>query len=410
MKVNFILDQQNIIAEVNHGAMIKRKRFGLNIQISPQYWNTKTKRVKLDRRAGYAQSTNDLLDKFESTVKNYFNDSTTKDTPINIETLESYLKEKYFISSSRRIKKSLLEYMEKFRDSKTGLTKNNYTCSLNLMLEFLAYLKVKDFDMEYIDKDFMLQFEKFFYFHRTETPKRRNRNENTLAAYVLRLNTILNDANNKGFIQNLKYKQYKASKHIADKIIPTKEDIDKIFAAELPHDLSIIRDMYVLYCDISLRYGDGQRLEKGKHFFFENGKWYLNILPEKTKRHSKMATIPINSRALSILERYNFTTISLYNSKFNDSIKEIFELAGVGYLVNYVANIKGQNVEMTARICDIVVVHSSRAYFITQCFANGLTGHEISKITGLDEKTLVYYDKTKSKDVALRVSDNPFFN
>lgn len=415
MKINFYLDKCNLLAEVNHSIQIKRKRFGLNLQIDPKFWDDKRKRVKNDKRAKYAQTTNELLDKFEAVAKDYYNISLKESEPLTAENLEAYLNNNFFGDNKRTSKTSLTRYIPLYIKWKeeNGYAKGTvqkFRSLYDFITEYMEFYKIREIDMRSIDAKFFEHLRQYFFIERPDKKNIRNRKHNTFAKLVSNIQQILNKALKDEIITSAKYNNYSFNEVVPDKIVLTDDDIEKLLNCDTLHKKdAIIRDMFVIYCDISLRYSDGQRLEKEKHFFEFNGKWFINLMPAKTVKYNKRTTIPLKTRTLELLEKYNFRIKKYSNPYLNRKIKSICKQAGIDYMVQYSNNIRGQNIETITEKYKLITVHSSRAYFITSCFLNGVTSDVVCKITGLSHNTLKHYDKTTSLDMAKIISSHPLF-
>lgn len=411
MKVNFYLDKCNLIAEVNHQNKIKRKRFGLNVQVESEHWDAKNKKVKNGKHIPYSLSTNNVLLKFEGCIKNYYNNCIDNDNPISSETLSDYLNKHFFNYSSYKDKKSLIDifakYIENLNLSKSTIA--SYKSALTLLNAYKAYYKINVINIDNIDASFFENLKNFFYNYYESI--RSNKNENSFSVYASKIKKVLNYCIENGITNNMQYSKFKAKTHVSDKKIPTLEELEIVKNLQLDSTcLSVCRDLYILYTHVSLRYCDLMRFDKDKHLIFENGKYYINIVPDKTVKFRKKTTIPLRKEALEIFQKYNFVVPRVENYLLNIRIKEIFEIAGITYEILCIENHKGKNIEVMRRKCDTIKVHSSRAFFITDLLSNGISSDDTCSMVGIDQKTLKHYNKVTSKQTAERLASNPIFD
>ncbi|MBK7524379.1 MAG: hypothetical protein IPI53_09515 [Saprospiraceae bacterium] len=61
-----------------------------------------------------------------------------------------------------------------------------------------------------------------------------------------------------------------------------------------------------------------------------------------------------------MFEKYNFKSIDISNQKFNEYIKEVFEVVGITDNIILDTNFKGKDKEVIKRKCDIVSAHDGR--------------------------------------------------
>ena len=114
-----------------------------------------------------------------------------------------------------------------------------------------------------------------------------------------------------------------------------------------------VRDWFLISCWSALRWSDFSILNP-EHIIKDGDDCYLNKFNEKT---NKEVFVPIDKRLYEMLEKYNFTSTSISNQKFNDYIKEVFDTVGITDLINVREGIKCEMKDTPYHKCDIGMAH-----------------------------------------------------
>lgn len=118
----------------------------------------------------------------------------------------------------------------------------------------------------------------------------------------------------------------------------TLEELRRIEDADLVAGFDIVRDVFVFMCYTGLAYADCQQLAP-KHLSELGGELCLIKPRQKTR---EVATVPLTSEALAILDKYRHSKFCLKrgtllpvfaNARINTDIKQIGRLAGVGKII-----------------------------------------------------------------------------
>jgi integrase len=156
----------------------------------------------------------------------------------------------------------------------------------------------------------------------------------------------------------------------------TKEERDKLSDASLPSKrLQQVRDVFVFQCFIGARVGDLCKMTKAN---IQNNA--LSYIPRKTSDGKPVTVnVPLHPKALEILSRYDLPGGALLpfisDQRYNDYIKEIFEVVGLTRLVTRRNPVTGESEQV--RICDIASSHLAR-----RCFVGNLYGKVDRDIIG----------------------------
>jgi integrase len=147
----------------------------------------------------------------------------------------------------------------------------------------------------------------------------------------------------------------------------TMEERNLLFEEEVKNErLAQVRDIFIFQCLIGCRVGDLCNLKKNN---INNN--ILSYIPRKTKEGKPVTvTVPLTEKAIEILSRYEIPDGRLLpfisDQKYNDYIKELFELVGLVRVVTrqHPTTRESENV----RLCDIASSHMARRSFVGNLF------------------------------------------
>jgi hypothetical protein len=99
----------------------------------------------------------------------------------------------------------------------------------------------------------------------------------------------------------------------------------------------------------------------------------------------------LNETSASILEKYNNCPPRISDQKLNKYLYELFRNMKITDKVSTIEWRGNQKKTVVYERCDLLSIHTSRKFFITNCISNGITSDSIMKWTG--QSTLkVFYD------------------
>ena len=162
----------------------------------------------------------------------------------------------------------------------------------------------------------------------------------------------------------------------------TKEERDALLNHPMSaKSLSAIRDIFVFQCCVGCRVGDMLQ------FTYDNViDGALEYIAGKTADdRPNTVRVPLNSVALSIIERYKDDKRKallpfVSHQKYNDYIKKCFEEAGITRLVTVPDPRTGRNKQV--RICDYVTTHMARKTFIGNLYSQVQDPNLIGALSG----------------------------
>ncbi len=227
-------------------------------------------------------------------------------------------------------------------------------------------------------------------------------------SYLKRLKTFLRHLYDEGYLPDRSFDRVKslitASDSEKDIVYVTNKEFDKIRTHDLGDNkrLEKVRDLFIIGCCTGLRYGDLVRVGP-EHIIGD----YIEITSEKT---TKRLTIPINSVARSILNKYQNQPPHISNQKFNQYIKELAKLVKLNQPINRITYKGNQPTEKSYVKHELLSSHSMRRTFITLAKEFGMTTETIMKIVGHSsyEMTKRYQEIDKeSMAKEMKVWDEP---
>lgn len=162
----------------------------------------------------------------------------------------------------------------------------------------------------------------------------------------------------------------------------TLEERDKVFHADLSKkpELEVYRDLFMFQSLVGCRVGDMFSLTPDNVVGD-----LLQYLPHKTMRkRAQTVSVPLNSKAMSILKRYKGKQEKLLPTKrvnqYNEGIRAVLKECGINRMVTILDTVTGNEVQKP--ICDIATSHMARRNFIGNLYKKVKDPDLISSMTG----------------------------
>ena len=162
----------------------------------------------------------------------------------------------------------------------------------------------------------------------------------------------------------------------------TLEERDKVFHADLSDkpDLEVYRDLFMFQSLVGCRVGDMFRLTRDNI----TGD-LLQYMPHKTMRkRSQTVSVPLNTKAMEILKRYEGKQEKLLPTKqiylYNEGIRQVLRECGITRMVTILDTVTGKEVQKP--ICDVASSHMARRNFIGNLYKQVKDPDLISSMTG----------------------------
>lgn len=244
-----------------------------------------------------------------------------------------------------------------------------------------------------------------------KSPKPKPRGNNTICALFNKLKAFYNWAIEKGKTTNDPFKSYEGvtSEKYGTPYYITLEERNQIadFDLSARPALAVQRDIFIFQCCIGCRVSDLMRLTESN--IIDGAVEYI---PTKTKgENQKTVSVPLNNRAMEILNRYKGKTKKglilpfISSQKYNDTIKEIFTVCGITRNVTVVDSISGKEVQRP--INEVASSHMARRCFVGNLYQKVQDPNLIASMSGHAEgsKAFARYraidDKVKKEVIKL---------
>jgi integrase len=261
-------------------------------------------------------------------------------------------------------------------------------------------------DFNKINLDFLLDFKEFLNGKQYAT--------NTVAKHIITLKTFLNEANERGYYDNMahKSKRFRAIQVQSETIYLTDKELNEIYKLDLSKKpkLERARDLFLVGCYTGLRFSDFTNIEP------ENIKG--GFIEITTKKTCEPVVIPIHTRINEIMSKYegkyvNSLPPAISNQKLNEYLKELCELVPTLHAPidkeqrkNPNTKTKGPKLLKPKKKFELVCTHTARRSFATNNYNNGISANILMKITGhKTEKSFYKYIRVTPKENAQRLRD-----
>ena len=309
----------------------KRKPFATGLFINPNNWSA------LKQRAFPHTTDNDQLNTQVSLIKQEINQAflflQVQEGHFDVEDIYLQYKgepiksaksliEVYTLHNQRMKKLVGIEYsdstLKKFEESKNHVktfVKSNYQKS-NILLEQLNMKFLNDFD----------------YYLKAE----KNLKQITINKHIERLRKIIKLALAEGFLERDPFLLFKQKQVILQVVYLDNEEL-KLFEKNQfkQKRLQQVADMFIFCCYTGLPYQEMAILGAENLIDGFDGKKWINIYRQKTKKH---LTIPLLTKAEEILKKYDHQKTLLpiiSNQQFNSFLKEISAILGINKRITH---------------------------------------------------------------------------
>jgi integrase len=369
----------------------RRLKLSSREKIHPHMWDTKNKRIAIsdaklkwysDKAYGSVANLKGIqkrLNDLRSEVDLYFLNNSNLDGNVSINKLRIHLLG--FLNPECESHKIQLvrDYTQSIKDEMAGGYRRKpdgkkYTAgTIECYHTFIQVLKMyenyvnKRIGWEDIDKNFYLNFIQW-----NET---RGVSINYTGRLIKDIKCIMRTAYEEGIHVNDDFRKryFSVPKENKKKVPFTLDEIQNLTSLCLDHSkgLSLARNIFVFGSFVGLRISDIKRL-KPIHVKVDDNGYHLSIKTQKTGVEVK---IPLNSIALSILQKYDFSFPKYSEQSINRNLKIIGGMIGIG--------------ELRASVLSI---HYARHSFARLAYEQGVPSMYIMKVTGHQtEKSFMNY-------------------
>ena len=226
------------------------------------------------------------------------------------------------------------------------------------------------------------------------------RSENSITGYFYRIRTVIKWCIKRGLTRNNPFDQYQITQPMyGDPFYLTLEERDKVYYADLSGlgaTYPVYRDIFMFQCLIGCRVSDLNRLTKAN---VVDG--CVEYIPQKTKmEHANTVRVPLNQKALDILERYKDLEDALLprfsHFGYNKKIKEILKYVGIDRMVRV---LDPKTREDVARpLYEVATTHTARKTFIGNLYKQVKDPNLIASMSGHSEGSRAFARYRKIDD------------
>jgi integrase len=226
------------------------------------------------------------------------------------------------------------------------------------------------------------------------------RSENTITGYFYRIRTVIKWCIKKGITKNNPFDQFQLVQPMyGDPFYLTLEERDKVYYADLSalHPANAVyRDIFMFQCLIGCRVSDLAQLTKAN---LVDG--CIEYIPQKTKGvHANTVRVPLNQKALDILERYKDLETSLLphfcQGTYNMKIKRILKYIGIDRMVMTID--PKTRKEVMRPLYEAATTHTARKTFIGNLYKQVKDPNLIASMSGHTEGSRAFARYRKIDD------------
>ena len=378
-----------------------------NLEVSKDYWKNKHKvKVKDISIINKQIEINSELNKITNHILKSFNQSGASDL-LNKQWLDKQLDSYYNKSKqTKTIPKDLVRFIEYYVEQRSREVKPASIKKFNVVKHKLQRLEKhigRSIFISEINEDFKKLFVSYC--------RSENYSQNTMQRELNIIKMFCKYAKYKGLGVHVEYENLKLSKEKTENIYLSFEEIDQIEAAKIDKPYLInTRDWLMISCFTGQRISDFMRFNK-EMIRIEDGKTLLEFDQQKT---GKTMTIPLHSKVMLILEKYNGDFPKrISDQKYNDYLKEVCKIAKLHQKVKGKKQIniskdplerKVRRVEGMYPKYELVTSHIGRRSFATNHYGKIPTSYLIYVTGHSSEEMFLNYIGKSNKDIALELT------
>ncbi len=372
--------------------------------IHPDFWNSKTGKVKESKKFPEYPEFNARLQDIESkalnVLRNLQNDGITPTNEILKVEFDKIWKDAKDLTDTTPEYMEFMKYVEHFikTSNRRESTKKSYSRSFRDYQEYEASRKMR-LTFDKIDIDFYNDFVKFL--------KSKKYAPNTIGTRIKNLKTFLSNAKEAGLPvkDDFQKKAFAKLKEETDAIYLNESELMAIYRLNLNNTprLDRARDLFLIGAYTGLRFSDLSQFNKDN---ITGG-----TLAVKTIKTGTPVVIPIHPVVNAILNKYEYNLPKIpSNQKFNDYIKEVAELAEIKEQVKVERTKGDMTVKTSVPKYELTTSHTARRSFATNAFLADIPAISIMEITGhKTESAFMKYIKISPEDNARKLMQHKFF-
>lgn len=392
----------------SHGG--KEIRLGTGRSVPSKYWSTNSERITAkakDIGLDYIEINNEL-NGFEAKIKaiigKYKRDNEVTSDPDSDYVYTEFLRNDPEKSKEKNVVICLEDYNER-RETRVK-DKKLHAALVNDLKDFLestsrpadkfyfkdiTYRFLEDFVDSFLKRDYIV-----YHFKKrgiVRVPKKKVGLENsTIKKRISTFKTFIGRMRKEGKNVNMDYKDFKVElKDLRDDdniitLDPTEFKLVKDFDLSNNPSLERVRDLYIVDCQLGLRFGDLMRLDKShiREKLGEDGRVmkYIDIVTEKTNQRVYPPIRPFTARTL---EKYKFVLPQISNDKADEYIRKALKIMNIKTLNENIESQRQSGPKPEAIIkpkYEYLTFHTARKYFITDCLMKNVPINKIMEWSG----------------------------
>lgn len=391
--------------------------FSTEIKIQPEQWDNGNKKIVLGKNK---KEDNDKLNRFRTVIaKEHQNFNEQYNRPPSKEELKIIITKAKSNDNVTTVNKNKKTFDDVYHETLDllNLKRENALSSGRKPLRkesisrlTLSYSNLKDFirekkyylDLDSFDEKMCLEFQGWLI--------NTGLKPSTVKSRVQNISKILKRAFEKGYTNNRSFllADFKVQVPPTVAVTLTEDEINLLYEYDLSNKpkLERVRDIFVLSCHTSLRYGDVIRLEP-YHINAENNS--IKILSQKVSEDARPVNLDFKffgyTEEILTKYQYNIKNIAISNQKTNKYLKELFR--EIPYFKDKTINLEVFNDKKMFfkhfPFTEKIVFHDSRRSFCTNRYIEGWDLLEIWSYTGhTNESTFYGYFKPTREHEKIR--------
>lgn len=375
MKINFNL---NLKSKTKENTLIilvirfnnKKLTFSTQQYTNPKNWDYSKQRVKTQAKNSIVINRN--LEKYLEEIKDLYFNHYNKNPNQELIDLRNIKETKV----DQEISYTFIETFDKYLDYlKNHKSEGIYKKLRTLKVKLINFSENKNIEMKFslIDQNFVDEFIKYL----VQNDKNGN---NTINKYIDNLKMFLTWSKKRGLHNNIDYIDIEKVKSFSNEILfLTEEELNKIEHIDLSNNkqLDKCKDLFLFGCYTGQRFSDYSSFDYTE---VTSSFWVKN---QKKSGGKTIVKIPLSSKALNILNKYNQDSFPKISSqKFNKNIKKIAFLSEIYEPCKIVNVIGNKRIEEVKPKYELISSHTARKTFITLSLQKGMSTEAIKKISG----------------------------
>lgn len=230
-------------------------------------------------------------------------------------------------------------------------------------------------------------------------PELKDYTDTSFYCSLKNLKAVLGWAKDKGFPTRPEFERWQIKSLSSSPLSFSKEELSALESAQLPKNLAIARDYFVISCRTSLRISDVKRLS-----IADLDGDTITLTPKKGSKLSitggKRQTLYFTSDswsapALDILLRHGGKLPKVSENTLNINLRTAADKAEVHGIIKTGYWKDGQYLSEDARKCDVVTLHWGKKTFITLALDSGMPLAKVSEMSATSVPTIMKHYAAK---------------